>query len=112
MKAELQNLPNMMENPYQILKRFIKWELMDLEAMIETIESKDKMIKKMHQIENKKAQYAKELTKLQRGNFMASVFKTKSGKINRITELTESVEALEKEIDCAEVITKIVFLYL
>ena len=43
---------------------------------------------------------------------MAAVFKTKSGKINRITDLTESVEALEKEIDCAEVITKIVFLYL
>ena len=50
MKAELQNLPNMMENPYKILRRFIKWELMDLEAMIETIESKDEMIKKMHQI--------------------------------------------------------------
>ena len=56
LKSELQNLPSLMENPYQILKRFIKWELMDLEAMIETIESKDEMIKKMHQIQNKKAQ--------------------------------------------------------
>ena len=33
----------MMENPYQILRRFVKWELMDLEAMIETIESKNDM---------------------------------------------------------------------
>lgn len=30
-----------MENPYQILKRFIKWEIMDLEAMIATIEQKN-----------------------------------------------------------------------
>jgi len=32
-----------MENPFEILKRFIKWEIMDLEAMIETIESKGMM---------------------------------------------------------------------
>ena len=43
---------------------------------------------------------------------MATLFKSKNGKINRITDLTESVEALEKEIDCAEVILKIIFLYL
>lgn len=40
LKDELQCLPKAMENPYQILKRFIRWEIMDLEAMIETIESK------------------------------------------------------------------------
>jgi len=37
LKDELNNLPQTMENPYEILKRFIKWEIMDLEAMIETI---------------------------------------------------------------------------
>ena len=40
LKAELQDLPTKMENPYQILKRFIRWEIMDLEAMIEAIEAK------------------------------------------------------------------------
>lgn len=40
LKEELQNLPKQMENPYQILKRFIRWEIMDAEAMIETIETK------------------------------------------------------------------------
>jgi len=50
LKSELQNLPNIMENPYQILRRFIKWELMDLEAMIETIESKCEFEKRKNYI--------------------------------------------------------------
>jgi len=35
-----------MENPYQILRRFIKWEMMDLEAMAETIETKNEFTKR------------------------------------------------------------------
>ena len=43
LKQELQDLPRKLDNPYQILKRFIRWEIMDLEAMIETLESKSTM---------------------------------------------------------------------
>ena len=50
--------------------------------------------------------------KLQRGNTLLSTFQTKQAKINRITELNERVEQEEKEIDCAECLTKIIFLYL
>ena len=42
----MNNLPKIMENPYQILRRFIKWEMMDLEAMIDTIEGKNEMTKR------------------------------------------------------------------
>ena len=41
LKKELNELPKSMENPFQILRRFIKWEMMDLEAIIETIDSKN-----------------------------------------------------------------------
>lgn len=41
-----------------------------------------------------------------------SSFQSKSKQINRITELNEKIEVEEKEIDCAEVLTKIIFLYL
>ena len=43
LKQELTDLPNKMENPYVILRRFINWEMMDLTAMIDTIESKGEM---------------------------------------------------------------------
>jgi len=35
-----------MENPYQILNRFINWEMMDLDSIIEAIESKSEMIRR------------------------------------------------------------------
>lgn len=41
LKRALESLPNHMENPYQILRRFVKWEIMDLQAILETIEQKD-----------------------------------------------------------------------
>jgi len=50
-----------MENPYQILRRFIKWELMDLEAMIETIESKNELEKRRDALKKKKISNTKEL---------------------------------------------------
>lgn len=41
-----------------------------------------------------------------------SSFHLKSSKINRITTLNDKIEVEEKEIDCAEVLSKIIFLYL
>lgn len=101
-----------MENPYQILRRFIKWEMMDLEAMAETIESKNEFTKRKNIVQNKMSSNAKELGKLQRGGSILSSFQSKSKQINRISVLTEQIEIEEKEIDCAEVLTKIIFLYL
>lgn len=39
-------------------------------------------------------------------------FSSKSKQINRISTLTEQIEIEEKEIDCAEVLTKLIHLYL
>ena len=53
-----------MENPYQILVRFIKWEIMDLEAMIEAIDSKNEMQKRRNSVGMSKQKDARELVKL------------------------------------------------
>ena len=50
MKDGLDNLPQQMENPYQILVRFIKWEMMDLEAIIEAIDSKNEMQRRRNSV--------------------------------------------------------------
>ena len=102
----------MMENPYKILKRFIRWEIMDLEAMIETLETKNQMERHKNQLEVQRTKHQVELYKLQRGNTFFSSFQSKYSKINRITELNERIEFEDKEIDCADCLTKIVFLYL
>jgi hypothetical protein len=112
LKTELMDLPNRMENPYQILKRFIRWEIMDHEAMIETIEAKGDTEKRKNQLSVNRTKHQVELMKLQRGNTLISTFQTRQSKVNRITELNERLEMEEKEIDCAECLTKILFLYL
>jgi hypothetical protein len=74
LKKELNNLPNIMENPYQILRRFIKWEMMDLEAMADTIESKNEFTKRKNSVQNKMSSNAKELNKLQKGGSFLGTF--------------------------------------
>lgn len=68
LKDRLDNLDAEMENPYQILRRFIKWEMLDLEAMIETIEGKNEISRRRDKLKATKHKDAKELTKLQRGS--------------------------------------------
>jgi hypothetical protein len=55
----------------------------------------------------------KEMSKLQKGGLsVTGIFKSNKSKINRITELADLIEREEREIDCAEVLNKIIFLYL
>jgi len=53
-----------MENPYEILKRFIKWEIMDLEAMIDTIECKGIMETRKNTTVVSRTKHSLELLKL------------------------------------------------
>ena len=53
-----------MENPFQILKRFIKWEIMDLEAIIEAIESKNEMEKRKMATQGRRDKNEKKFNKL------------------------------------------------
>ena len=112
LKKELNELPKSMENPFQILRRFIKWEMMDLEAIIETIDSKNEFTKRQRMIAESQEHNSKEIKKLQAGGSFKHSLMSKNSKIMKITELNEKIEHKEKEIDCAEVISKIVFLYL
>lgn len=45
LKYRMEELPEVMQNPYVMLKRFIKWEQLDLESMVEMVESKEEIIK-------------------------------------------------------------------
>lgn len=108
LKDRLDNLKEEMENPYQILRRFIKWEMLDLEAMIETIESKNEIIRRRDKLKSSILKDTQEIKKLQNGS---RFFMSHSYKVNRITVLNDRIELTEREIDCAEVLMKIIYLY-
>ena len=67
LKQQLEDLPSQMENPYQILKRFIRWEIMDLESIIECIESKNELQKRLNSLNAQRKSDSKQLFKLQNG---------------------------------------------
>lgn len=68
LKDRLDNLSQEMENPYQILRRFIKWEMLDLEAMIEAIESKSEIARRCDKLISSLHKDSKEVQKLQTGS--------------------------------------------
>ena len=90
------------------MRRFIKWEMLDLEAMIETIESKNEIMRRRDKLKTSKIKDTQEIKKLQNGS---RFFMSHSYKVNRITVLNDRIELTEREIDCAEVLMKIIYLY-
>ena len=90
------------------MRRFIKWEMLDLEAMIETIEGKNEIARRRDKLKATKHKDMKELTKLQRGS---NFFMSHNAKVNRITLLNDRIEMTDRETDCADVLMKIIYLY-
>lgn len=41
LKYELDNTGKSLENPYRIMKRWVKWEMMEMEALMESIHTRN-----------------------------------------------------------------------
>ncbi len=76
-----------------MLKLWVKWEQLDIQAMIEAIELKGALEASRHKRNMKKVQREKELTKLSAGkNTIKSLLMSKNSKVNRITELNRKIQ--------------------
>ena len=52
-RTQLDSLPSKMTNPFTVMRRWLKFELLDLKAILEAIEKKNEMHKKHMQTELK-----------------------------------------------------------
>lgn len=92
-KQMLTTLPKAMSNPYTHLKRYIKWEIMDLEAICESIDSRLDLTKQKNSLGIQITKQTMKLLKLQKGNFqIGTVLKSKEGKVNAISEKQHKIE--------------------
>ena len=108
-KLIVEELPNQMQNPFKVLKLWVKWEQLDIMAMIEAIEQKGVQEALRHERNMKKVKREKELTKLSAGkNTFKSLLMSKNSKVNRITELTRKIQDSEKQLECMDVYLKMV----
>ena len=95
------------------MRRWLKFEIYDLEAIIEAVD-------KSHEMEKRKTAKIKQrnsdqdtLRTLKDGkDTFTSFFRSKEGKVNKITELTESISKAERDIECLDLLHKIVVLQL
>lgn len=74
------------------MKLWLKWEMLDIQAILEAIEIKSNLeIKKAKRI-SKKESNMKDLQKLNNGkNTIKTMFLSQDGKVNKITSLTHAI---------------------
>ena len=86
------------------MKLWMKWEISDISAMLEAIETKSELEGKSFSILQRRQTKQKELDKLKSGkNTIKTVFKSQNSIVNSITNLTREIATIDKEIECYDV---------
>ena len=81
-----------LQNPFTIMRRWLKFEIADLEAILEAVVRSSEMeAKKNAKIKERNANM-EEVRKMKDGkDTFKSFFRSKEGKVNKITVLTEAI---------------------
>ena len=67
-------------NPFKIMKLWIKWEQLDIMALIDAVDAKALLERERVRYHNKKSENSKDLEKLKRGKkTLKTMFLTKKG---------------------------------
>lgn len=92
-----------------MLKLWVKWEQLDIQAIMEAIEQKSLQEGLRHQRNMKKIAREKELTKLSAGkNTIKSLLMSKNSKVNRITDLTRKIQDVSSHHFHMDIVRKVV----
>lgn len=112
-KAKLDGLPTALMNPYKTMRLWLRWEQLDIQALLEAVEIRGQIEKNRNALQEKRVSHQKELEKLNLGGkSFKTLFSSNEGKVNRITELTHKISKGEKEIECLDLYLKILVLQL
>ena len=112
-RSELELLPTKMQNPFTNMRRWLKFELLDLRAVLQAIKKKNEMDRRRGEKMRKRDSDKNELQNMKDGReSFRTFFMSKESKISRITDLTNRIIASEKDIECLDLLHKIVVLQL
>ena len=104
-------LTERMQNPFTIMRRWLKFEIFDLEAILEAVERSAEMEKRKVAKVKQRNQDMEEMRSMKDGkDTFRSFFRSKEGKVNKITELSEAVSRADRDIECLDLLFKIVVL--
>ena len=113
LRDELESLPHKMQNPFTDMRRWLKFEILDLQAILEAIDKKNEMEKRRNKKNMDRKDAIKQIKDMQAGkDSLRTYFMTQQGKVNKITQLTEEVVKAENDIECLGLLHKIVVIQL
>lgn len=105
----MESIPHKMQNPFTDMRRWLKFEILDLQAILEAIETKNEMEKRRNKKIMDRKDAIKQINNMREGkDSLKTYFMTQQGKVNKITELTEQVVKAENDIECLGLLHKIV----
>jgi len=100
-----------MQNPFSNMRRWLKFELLDLKAILQAIEKKNEMDNRRKEKIRKRDKDRLDLQNMRDGQVsFRTLFMGKESKISRITNLTNSIGNTERDIECLELLHKIIVL--
>lgn len=107
-KTCIEELPKCVTNPFKVMKLWLKWETLDIAAMMEAVDAKTDLDSKKNAILQRKANKQKELDKLKQGKGgIKTIFKSQNSIVNSITTLTREIQNIDREIECYEAYIKV-----
>lgn len=113
MKEMINNLSRKVSNPFIRFKFWVKEEIIDLHALLESICHRNMLESRKTKVENKIKSANSELDKLNQGKKTLKTFwKSSSSKANTISNLTTFIAQAEKDVENYEKMIKIVTIYL
>lgn len=102
-----------MQNPFKIMIRWLKFEILDIEAILEAISKKNEMEKQQLEKIQQREEERRVLANIMDGKeTFSTFFMSKKEKVSKITALTASIQAAGQDIECLGLLHKIVVLQL
>jgi len=113
LRKTLEELPKMMQNPFTVMRRWLNYEILDLEAILEAISRKSEMDRRKCELVVKRQEELTALKNMQSGkDNLYTFFMSNSSKREKITMLQRTTGESALSIECLELIHKITLLQL
>lgn len=114
-KATLEQMPAKMRNPYSEVRRWLKWELLDMQAVLEAIDLKTQVDRRRVATQKKVAQMNQEIKDLQQGKqnikHLKHLFYSQDEKAKRVAALRSQIDHYMLDSDDTDQIYKIIVFY-
>lgn len=103
--------PQQVQNPFKVMLLWLKFEILDLDAILEAIEGSQVMKRLELQQKHQRAEDKRLIEQIMNGEkSLSTLFMTKKDKQQKITQLNVAIDRANEDIECYGLLHKILVL--